>query len=116
MTESALVSEIMVAASDRGHRLFINSSGVARYKKAGRAYAVPYGCGGPGTPDLWGWTASGHFVAIEVKVRGKKPKPHQDAWISAAKQSCPTLRIGWADSVEGALEILEGKNVPKETT
>lgn len=108
MTESELVQSIMVAASNRGHRLFQNAVGVARYRKGGRDYAVKYGCGGPGSPDLWGWTAAGQFVAIEVKVRGKKPKAHQDAWMKAARASCDGLRVGWADSVERALEILEG--------
>lgn len=108
MSESELVRAIIKAASDRGHRLFVNPIGVARYRKAGRAYVVRYGCGGDGSPDLWGWTASGAFVAIEVKLPGQKPKKHQGQWISAALASCPTLRIGWADSVEGALSILEG--------
>lgn len=108
MTESELVSAILTEASARGHRLFVNMIGTACHSKGGRVFHVKYGCGGPGSPDLWGWTSSGHFVAIEVKVRGKKPKPHQDAWIAAAKMSCPTLRIGWADSVAGAMAVMEG--------
>lgn len=108
MTESALVQAILVEASSRGHRLFQNPIGVARHSKGGRVYVVTYGCGGPGAPDLWGWTARGEFAAIEVKVRGKRPKNHQAAWMAAAIASCPGLRVGWANSVAGAMEILEG--------
>jgi len=108
MTESELVQQILAAASQRGHRLFQNPVGVARYKKGGRAFAVAYGCGGAGSPDLWGWTSGGDFCAIEVKVPGKRPKPHQAAWMAAAKVSCAGLRVGWADSVDGAMGILEG--------
>ena len=107
MSESALVQAILAEASARGHRLFINAVGTARHSKGGRVYVVAYGCGGVGSPDLWGWTKDGQFCAVEVKVRGKKPKPHQASWIDAALQSCPGLRIGWANSVEGAMEILE---------
>lgn len=109
MSESALVQEILTEASARGHRLFINAQGIARYSRGGRSYSVAYGVGGVGAPDLIGWTAKGEFAAIEVKVRGKKPKPHQAAWMDAARVSCPTLRIGWAYSVEGAMEVLENE-------
>lgn len=108
MSESAIVADVLRVASERGHRLFVNAVGIARYRKNGRAYAVRYGCGGVGSPDLIGWTASGQFVAIEMKKPGERPKNHQDNWRKAALVSCPTLRIGWTDSVEGAIEILEG--------
>lgn len=108
MSESELVSAILAEASSRGHRLFVNAQGFYKRKHRGKTYGVTYGVGGAGAPDLIGWTCDGHFVAIEVKVRGKRPKPHQDAWIAAAKLSCPTLRIGWADSVEGAMAVMEG--------
>lgn len=109
VSESALVQSIRDEASNRGHRLFVNMIGTAKHSsKAGGSFFVKYGVGGPGAPDLIGWTKDGAFAAVEVKVRGKKPKPHQDAWIAAARVSCPTLRIGWADSVEKAMELLEG--------
>ena len=107
MSESALVQAILIEASSRGHRLFINAVGVARHSRGGRVYVVSYGCGGSGSPDLWGWTRDGSFAAIEVKVRGKKPKAHQAAWMAAALESCAGLRVGWANSVEGAISILE---------
>jgi hypothetical protein len=108
VSESALVQQILEMASKRGHRLFVNAQGFYKTRsKTGHVYGVTYGVGGAGAPDLIGWTRSGQFIAIEVKVRGKKPKPHQDAWIAAALLSCPGLRIGWADSVERAVEIME---------
>ena len=108
VSESALVQAILAEASARGHRLFQNPIGHASYRKGGRVFHLDYGCGGVGSPDLWGWSRDGQFCAVEVKVRGKKPKPHQAAWIAAALVSCPTLRIGWADSVEGAMRVMEG--------
>lgn len=108
MRESELVSLILAEASKRGHRLFQNPVGVARYKRGGRDYVVHYGVGGNNAPDLIGWTSAGAFCAIEVKVPGKKPRPGQAQWAAAAKLACPALRIGWADSVDGAMEILEG--------
>ena len=112
MSESALVQSILVEASSRGHRLFRNDQGVARYSRGGHSYSVAYGVGGPGAPDLIGWTRTGEFCAIEVKVRGKKPKAHQAAWMAAALESCAGLRVGWANSVSGAMEILEGPLPP----
>lgn len=107
--ESELQAAIIKAASERGHRVFANPVGFyQRRSKTGKAFGIHYGCGGTGAPDLIGWTASGEFCAVEVKLPGKKPRPHQDSWRKAALVSCPSLRIGWADSVEGALEILEG--------
>lgn len=108
MSEADLEQQVMAEASRRGHRLFKNHIGVARYKRGGRAYAVHYGVGGNNAPDLIGWTASGEFVGIEIKLPGRKPRPGQRQWAEAAKTACPTLRIGWADSVERAMEILEG--------
>lgn len=107
MRETELVEAIRVAASDRGHRLFVNHQGTARYKRGERTFSVTYGVGGAGAPDLIGWTRDGAFAAIEVKVPGKRPKPHQGQWMAAALASCEGIRVGWADSVERAMEVLE---------
>lgn len=37
----------------------------------------------PGFPDIVGCTNKGIFLAIEVKVPGEKPKPHQQAYLDA---------------------------------
>lgn len=106
--ESELVADILKAASERGHRLFVNRIGVAKYRKNGKAYTVPYGVGGADSPDLWGWCRDGMAGIIEVKLPGYKPRKGQYGWIDAARTACPGLRIGWADSVEKAMQILEG--------
>jgi hypothetical protein len=106
--ESELQAAIIKAASERGHRLFDNRIGVAKYRNKGREYTVPYGVGGPDSPDLWGWNSRGEAAIPEVKLPGKKPRKGQLAWMAAGKRSCPNLRIGWVDSVEGAMILLEG--------
>lgn len=37
----------------------------------------------PGFPDIVCCSPKGRFIAIEVKVPGEKPKPHQQAYIDA---------------------------------
>lgn len=108
MSESALVQEIMVAASEHGSRLFVNSVGFYKRVKAGRSYGIHYGVGGNDSPDLWGWCADAIAAIIEVKVPGKKPRPGQLTWMKAAKKANPALRVGWVDSVGGALRLLAG--------
>lgn len=108
--ESELQAAIIREASERGHRLFANPVGFyQRRSRTGKSFGIHYGCGGTGAPDLIGWTKTGEFCAVEVKLPGKRPKKHQDGWRAAALVSCPGLRIGWADSVEKAIAILEGK-------
>lgn len=109
MTETELLIAIMEAASDAGHRLHRNNVGKARYAKGGRQSVVPYGVGGVGAPDLMGWSRDGMFIAVEVKRPGQKPRPEQDAWRVKARRSCPGLRIGWADNIEDAMAICEGR-------
>jgi hypothetical protein len=108
--ERDIEAEVMRVASERGHRLFKNVQAVAKFRstKTRKVTAVLGGCGGKGAPDLWGWTRDGYAVLIEMKKPGERPKKHQNDWREAALVSCPGLRIGWADSVDGALEILEG--------
>lgn len=107
--ESELQAAIIREASERGHRLFVNAVGqYQRRSRAGKTYTIHYGVGSTGAPDLIGWTRSGEFCAVEVKLPGKRPKKHQDGWRKAALVSCPGLRIGWADSVDKAMAILEG--------
>lgn len=40
-----------------------------------------------GTPDILGYDAEGKFVALEVKLPGKKPSKNQKAWIAKARAS-----------------------------
>lgn len=108
MTESALVQNIIVAASEQGSRLFVNPVGFYKRQQSGRSYGIHYGVGGTHSPDLWGWASDATATIIEVKVPGQKPRPGQLAWMKAAKASNDRLRVGWVDSVAGALRLLAG--------
>lgn len=101
--EIDIETRVILAASAAGHRLFKNKVGVRRTPGS----YVKLGIGGDGAPDLWGWTKDGYAVLIEMKKPGKKPTKEQNDWRAGALVSCPTLRIGWADSVEKAMAILE---------
>lgn len=83
MSESMLVREILLAYGTHPTiRLFRNNVGVLRDKTG--AY-ITYGlC--PGSSDIIGWSA-GTFVAIECKVKPKKPTPAQVAFILAADRA-----------------------------
>lgn len=60
--------EIMVAATERGHRLMRNNIGMAVYKKGGETYTVKYGVGGKGGSDLIGWTLRAVYGYQELKT------------------------------------------------
>lgn len=109
MSEGDIKADIMMAATDAGHRLMNNAVGRAKYPgKNGKPTYVPYGVGGTDAPDLVGWSRDGYAILIEVKKPGEVPREGQDKWRVAARRSCPTLRIGWADNVADAMLICEG--------
>ena len=108
MSESKLVQQIIVAASEHGSRLFVNSVGFYKRVQGGRYYGIHYGVGGNNAPDLIGHCADAIVAYCEVKVPGKKPRPGQLAWMIACKRSNPLARVGWVDSVAGALRLLQG--------
>lgn len=108
MTEAPVLAGILEAASDAGHRLFRNNVGRAKYVTKKKTSFVPYGVGGNAAPDLTGWSRDGFSIWIEVKAPGEVPREDQDKWREAARRSCPTLRIGWADNVEDGMLICEG--------
>jgi len=113
--ETELVQAIIVAASIIGCRLFVNPVGFYKRVQKGRSYGIHYGVGGTNSPDLWGWCADAMAVIMEVKVPGQKPRDGQLAWMKAAKRSNPALRVGWVDSVAGALRLLGGAEPDPET-
>lgn len=115
MSESALVQAIIVAASEQGSRLFVNPVGFYKRIQGGRSYGIHYGCGGNDSPDLWGWCADAMAAIMEVKKPGQKPRAGQLAWMKAAKRANPALRVGWVDSVAGALRLLAGAEPDPET-
>lgn len=115
MVEKDIQTDIMLAATARGHRLFRNNIGLAKYtsKKSGKKSAVKYGVGGDGAPDLMGWTKDGFFAAVEVKQPGKEPTEDQARWHAAALRN-PFVRVGWADNVADAMAILETPRPPAQ--
>jgi hypothetical protein len=40
-----------------------------------------------GTPDVLGYLPGGTMLALEVKVPGEQPKPHQAAWLERASKA-----------------------------
>lgn len=108
MNTTELTQAIMQAASDNGCRLFRNNSGVAVHKKDGRTYRTAYGVGpqGGGGGDLIGWTATGRFASIEIKIGRDKQTEAQkkwERWVIAGGGVA-----GVARSVEDAIAILKG--------
>lgn len=105
MTTARLTEEILIAASNAGHRLFRNNSG--RFQDA-RGKWVTFGVGpkGGGGSDLIGWTKEGLFASIEIKVGKDRPTETQLMWIRWVNTGGG--RAGVARSVSEALSILDG--------
>lgn len=81
--ETRIQQAIQREASRLGCRLFRNNIGIARYD---RVHAVRYGlC--PGSSDLIGWTASGQFLAVEVKSKRGRASKKQLAFIAAVTKA-----------------------------
>lgn len=107
MTTNELTISIIEAASEIGARLFRNNSGLAVHKRNGKTYRVAYGVGpqGGGGGDLIGWTATGRFASIEIKVGRDKQSDAQkkwERWVIAGGGVA-----GVARSVEDAIAILQ---------
>lgn len=109
MTGTAkLTDDICEAASDSGHRLFRNNSGVAKHVKKDKTWHVHYGVGpvGGGGGDLIGWTRTGRFASIEVKTGQDRQSDAQAKWERWVKAGGGVA--GVARSVAEALAILAG--------
>ncbi len=57
-----------------------------------------------GHADIYGVLPCGRAFFLEVKVPGKKPEPHQEAFLKLAAKSGAVT--GWCDSLEGAKKII----------
>ena len=107
MNTVELTDAVMLAASDAGHRLFRNNSGVAKHVKGGKTWHVRYGVGTTkgGGGDLIGWTRTGRFASLELKVGDDKRTIEQKTWhgwvIAGGGVS------GEVRTVEDAMRILE---------
>ena len=104
VTTAELTEEILLEASECGHRLFRNNSGKFQDK---RGQWITFGVGpkNGGGSDLIGWCSDGKFAAIEIKVGYDKPTAAQLMWISWVNSGGG--RAGVARSVQEALDILK---------
>lgn len=103
MSEREIQDAIQLAASQDGCLLLRNMVG-GFYDRTGRF--VRFGlC--EGSSDLIGWTATGQFLAIEVKRPGHKTRVDrlqaQQRFIDAVQAAGG--KAGFAESVEQAREI-----------
>lgn len=112
MNTSDLTADILLAASSIGCRLFRNNSGIATFNKKDasgkkKTWSVLYGVGPSegGGGDLIGWTSTGRFASIEIKVGRDTQSEAQKKWerwvISGGGVA------GVARSVEDAIAILQ---------
>lgn len=111
MNTADLTNAIILAASERGHLLARNNSGVAKAKnKDGSIRYTRYGVGpvGGGGGDLIGLSRDGIFLSVEIKVGKDRQTDKQKMW-----QQWVVMRggrAGVARSVEDAIKIMEGVN------
>mgnify|MGYP001574492976 CR=1 FL=1 len=105
ITEADIMREIMLAVSRIGGRVFRNNCGMATTESGN---AIRFGVANPGGSDLIGWTATGQFLAIEVKCPGKNPTVEQRNFLDAVTKAGGIA--GVARSVDDAVEIIRGGN------
>ena len=113
MTESEILSRILLELSRGDTRLFRINAGVAwqgtviertpQRLVLARPYAIKLAA--PGVSDLIGWT-QGRFVAIEVKGGRRQPTDEQAAFLELVRRSGGLA--GVARSVDDARAIIEG--------
>lgn len=91
MSESELMRQIQIAASQRGYRLFRNQVGLAWfgtpcYSCSQRLRRIRTGLG-VGSSDLIGWkVGTGQFTAFEVKTATGRATVDQSRFIAAVVQ------------------------------
>lgn len=103
-SETALMMQIRDALLATGRVLLWRNNTGRLQDRTGRW--VQYGLG-LGSPDLVGiLRPSGQLLAVEVKMPGKKPESHQEAWHRAARDAGAIVIV--AHSVEEALGGLPG--------
>lgn len=109
MNHGELIDAIIAEASARNcARLFRNASGLAKHRKDGKTWVVPYGVGpkGGGGHDMIGWRMSdGKFVSIDAKVGNDKLSDDQKKWSRWVIAGGGIA--GEARSVEQAMDLIE---------
>ncbi len=115
MSESVLLSSVLLSCSKGFTRLFRNNCGVWK-DRSGRY--VKYGVANPGGSDLIGYTTVivtpdmigqrlAIFTAIEGKFGRNKPTPEQESFVNAVLAAGG--RAGVAYSVQDAERIISGE-------
>lgn len=104
-SESQIQSEIMVALSAAGHKVFRANAGQVKNANTGTwLKLLP-----KGFPDVFGWRAAdGKFFGIEVKNLKGKLRPDQEKFAEFAMKQ--PIIYGVAKSVDEAIKIIEGEN------
>lgn len=114
--EKDIINEILLRASERGHRLFRQNTGkgwVGRQVRMGVTSSDRITLADPrpliaglcvGSPDVVGYTSTGVFVGIEVKTPGVRVTPEQKAFLDAARsRGCITGVVYSADEAMALL-------------
>lgn len=101
-SEQKIQNEIILAANQRGHRLWRSNAGRIVTKDNRIVQLMP-----KGFPDTVGFRKSdGKFIAIEVKTKTGRLRPEQIKFKEFA-ETMPIL-YGVARSTEDAMKIIEG--------
>jgi len=113
MRESDLSRLILIAASTEGHRLFRCNTGQGWAGEVTRRtddtitlkHPRPFHAGlVVGGSDLIGWTRSGLFAAVEVKVKPRRATADQIGFVNAVKLAGGRACVAY--SVEEAMACL----------
>ena len=103
-SESRIQSEILLALSQRGHRLFRTNAGKVKTEQGMWIKLMP-----KGFPDTCGWHGeSGQFIAIEVKNATGRLSDDQIRFRDFA--ATQPIIYGVATSAEEAIQIVEGES------
>jgi len=104
MKESDIQNDIMNALTVHPMVVwaYVTTCGTVRGRHGGRYFNAGF----PGLPDIIGQLKDGRILGIEVKAPGKQPSPIQHDQLTLMRVN--NGAAGWCDSVQGALDIVEG--------
>lgn len=100
--ETILQAQVIDALNRRGHLVFNHTVGT---------FFTPQGTrlkiGNHGEADIWGVAKGGRAIFIELKIKGRKPRPDQMQFLKVVSEMGAIS--GWCTSVEEAIQIVEGE-------
>ena len=102
MKESEIQTKIMNMLKKHPHVVFATVTTTGRVKYKG--YWITLGF--IGLADIIGQMRDGRTLAIEVKKPGEKPTDEQLDFLDMVQRNGGIS--GWCDSVEGAMEVING--------